>query len=90
MKELAGITSVADQGMGPIVATSAAVPLHPCPALVLRPAHFPPGRGPFFALPIAAIIQAFLSTYSRRYDIIESDLTQVDKPKIPTTRPVQQ
>jgi Uncharacterized protein conserved in bacteria (DUF2252) len=32
--------------------------------------------GAFFALPIAAVIQAFLSTYSRRYDIIESDLTR--------------
>ena len=46
--------------------------------------------GAFFALPIAAIIQSFLSTYSRRYDIIESDLTQVDKPTISTTRAVQQ
>ena len=44
----------------------------------------------FFALPIAAIIQAFLATYSRQYDIIESDLTQVDTPTIPTTRPVQE
>ena len=43
--------------------------------------------GAFFALPIAAIIQAFLATYSRQYDIIESDLTQVDKPTLPTTRP---
>ena len=46
--------------------------------------------GAFFALPIAAIVQAFLATYSRQYDVIESDLTQVDKPKLPTTHPVQQ
>jgi predicted PurR-regulated permease PerM len=31
--------------------------------------------GAFFALPIAAVIQSFLSTYSRRYEILESDLT---------------
>jgi len=31
--------------------------------------------GAFFALPIAAVIQSFLSTYSRRYDVLESDLT---------------
>jgi predicted PurR-regulated permease PerM len=37
--------------------------------------------GAFFALPIAAVIQAFLSTYSRRYDVLESDLTQVDTAK---------
>jgi predicted PurR-regulated permease PerM len=46
--------------------------------------------GAFFALPMAAVIQAFLATYSRRYDVLESDLTQVDKPKPPTTRPVQE
>ena len=46
--------------------------------------------GAFFALPIAAIIQAFLSTYSRQYDVIESDLTQVDKPNLPTTGPVRE
>jgi predicted PurR-regulated permease PerM len=34
----------------------------------------------FFGLPIAAIIQAFLSTYSRRYELVESDLTRVDTP----------
>jgi predicted PurR-regulated permease PerM len=42
--------------------------------------------GAFFALPIAAVIQAFLSTYSRRYDVQESDLTQVDTPKPPKDR----
>jgi hypothetical protein len=44
----------------------------------------------FFAVPIAAIIQAFLATYSRQYDIIESDLTRVDTPNDPRTRPVQE
>jgi predicted PurR-regulated permease PerM len=38
--------------------------------------------GAFFALPIAAVIQAFLSTYPRRYDVLESDLTRVDGPKL--------
>jgi len=46
--------------------------------------------GAFFALPIAAVIQAFLSTYSRRYDVIESDLTQVDTPKPSKDRAVQE
>jgi hypothetical protein len=41
----------------------------------------------FFALPIAAIIQAFLVTSSRQYDIIESDLTQVDTPNDPHDPP---
>jgi predicted PurR-regulated permease PerM len=36
--------------------------------------------GAFFALPIAAIVQAFLSTYSRRYELVESDLTRLDTP----------
>jgi predicted PurR-regulated permease PerM len=38
--------------------------------------------GAFFALPIAAVIRAFLSTYPRRYDVLESDLTRVDGPKL--------
>ena len=41
----------------------------------------------FFAVPIAAIIQAFLATYSRQYDIIESDLTRVDTPNDPPDPP---
>jgi predicted PurR-regulated permease PerM len=36
--------------------------------------------GAFFALPIAAVIQSFLSTYARRYEILESDLTEVNEP----------
>ena len=44
----------------------------------------------FFAVPIAAIIQAFLATYSRQYDIIESDLTRVDTPNDPPDPPVQE
>lgn len=31
--------------------------------------------GAFFGLPIAAVVQAFLSTYSRRYEVVDSDLT---------------
>ena len=46
--------------------------------------------GAFFALPIAAVIQAFLSTYSRRYDVLDSDLTQVDLPAPPKDRTVQE
>ena len=46
--------------------------------------------GAFFALPIAAVIQAFLSTYTRRYDVLESDLTRVDEPKIPKGHAVQE
>jgi predicted PurR-regulated permease PerM len=46
--------------------------------------------GAFFALPIAAVIQAFLSTYSRRYDVLESDLTQVDEPKLPKGHTVKE
>jgi predicted PurR-regulated permease PerM len=46
--------------------------------------------GAFFALPIAAVIQAFLSTYSRRYDVLDSDLTRVDEPKIPKGHAVQE
>jgi predicted PurR-regulated permease PerM len=39
--------------------------------------------GAFFALPIAAIIQSFLSTYSRHYELVESDLTRIDRPTSP-------
>jgi predicted PurR-regulated permease PerM len=39
--------------------------------------------GAFFALPIAAIIQSFLSTYSRHYELVESDLTRIDRPASP-------
>jgi predicted PurR-regulated permease PerM len=43
--------------------------------------------GAFFALPIAAVIQSFLSTYSRRYEILESDLTEVNEPTPPEPEP---
>jgi predicted PurR-regulated permease PerM len=39
--------------------------------------------GAFFALPIAAIIQSFLSTDSRHYELVESDLTRIDRPTSP-------
>jgi predicted PurR-regulated permease PerM len=38
--------------------------------------------GAFFALPTAAVIQAFLSTYSRRYEVVESELTHVDGQRV--------
>lgn len=35
--------------------------------------------GAFFALPTVAAIQAFLSTYATRYEVVESKLTRVDE-----------
>jgi predicted PurR-regulated permease PerM len=43
--------------------------------------------GAFFALPIAAVIQAFLATYSRRYEVLESDLTEASEPTPPEPKP---
>jgi predicted PurR-regulated permease PerM len=39
--------------------------------------------GAFFALPIAAVVQSFLSTYSKRYEVTESALTKLPEPKPP-------
>jgi len=39
--------------------------------------------GAFFGLPIAAVIVSFLSTYGKKYDVVEDDLTQVDAPAPP-------
>jgi predicted PurR-regulated permease PerM len=39
--------------------------------------------GAFFALPIAAVVQSFLSTYSKRYEVTESPLTQLPEPRQP-------
>jgi predicted PurR-regulated permease PerM len=39
--------------------------------------------GAFFALPIAATIQTFLSFYSKSYEVTESALTKVDAPAPP-------
>ena len=36
--------------------------------------------GAFFGLPIAAVIQSFIGTYSKKYDVVEDDLTHVDAP----------
>jgi hypothetical protein len=38
--------------------------------------------GAFFALPIAATIQTFLSTYSTSYEVADSALTRVDAPRV--------
>ena len=35
--------------------------------------------GAFLALPVAAIVQAFLSTFIRRHEVVESELTHVGK-----------
>ncbi len=37
--------------------------------------------GAFFALPVAAVIQSYLSTYPKHYDVVESDLTKLQEPK---------
>jgi predicted PurR-regulated permease PerM len=37
--------------------------------------------GAFFALPLAAVIQSFLSTYTKRYKLEDSALTQLPEPK---------
>ena len=44
--------------------------------------------GAFLALPAAAVIQAFLSNYVKRYDVMDSALTQLDQaaPKEPSAR----
>jgi hypothetical protein len=40
--------------------------------------------GAFFALPLAAVIQSFVSTYhSGRYEVVESELTRIEEPKPP-------
>jgi len=39
--------------------------------------------GAFFALPLAAVIQSFISTYSKRYELEESELTRLPEPKPP-------
>jgi len=36
--------------------------------------------GAFFGLPIAAVVQSFLSTYSKHYEVVEDRLTRVDDP----------
>jgi hypothetical protein len=42
--------------------------------------------GAFFALPTAAVIQSFLSTYSKRYELTESELTKLPEPRTPKSR----
>jgi hypothetical protein len=37
--------------------------------------------GAFFALPLAAVIQSFLSTYTKRYKLEDSALTELQEPK---------
>jgi predicted PurR-regulated permease PerM len=39
--------------------------------------------GAFFGLPIAAVIQSFISTYGKHYDVVEQKLTHVDAPPPP-------
>jgi predicted PurR-regulated permease PerM len=46
--------------------------------------------GAFFALPIAATIQAFLSEYSRKYEVVDSDLTRADPPPRDTPEPKEE
>jgi predicted PurR-regulated permease PerM len=42
--------------------------------------------GAFFALPLAATIQAFLSAYSPVYEVADSALTRVDDPPTPAPK----
>jgi predicted PurR-regulated permease PerM len=37
--------------------------------------------GAFFALPVAAVAQSFVATYSRRYEVTESALTHLPEPR---------
>jgi predicted PurR-regulated permease PerM len=46
--------------------------------------------GAFFALPLAAVIQSFVSNYySGRYEVVESDLTRIEEPKPPRREPLK-
>jgi hypothetical protein len=38
---------------------------------------------PVCALPVAAAVQVFISNYSKRYAIVDSDLTRLDAPRPP-------
>jgi hypothetical protein len=35
----------------------------------------------FFALPVAAVVQSFLSTFPKRHEVVESELTKLREPK---------
>ena len=45
--------------------------------------------GAFFALPTAAAIQAFITTYATRYEVEDAELTRVDDLTAPPMRPPQ-
>jgi predicted PurR-regulated permease PerM len=46
--------------------------------------------GAFFALPLAAVIQSFVSNYySGRYEVVESELTHIEEPKPPRPQPLK-
>jgi predicted PurR-regulated permease PerM len=46
--------------------------------------------GAFFALPLVAVIQSFVSNYySGRYEVVESDLTRIEEPKPPKREPLK-
>ncbi|CAN5396252.1 AI-2E family transporter [soil metagenome] len=60
--------------------TAHTMDLHPAVAFgaALAGASLFGPMGAIFALPAAAVIQAFVSTYLDRHEVIESDLTQLD------------
>jgi predicted PurR-regulated permease PerM len=60
--------------------TAHTMDLHPAVAFgaALAGASIFGPMGAIFALPAAAVIQAFVSTYLDRHEVIESDLTQLD------------
>ncbi len=43
--------------------------------------------GAFFALPTAAAIQSFITTYATRYEVEDTELTRVEEPAEPPTDP---
>jgi predicted PurR-regulated permease PerM len=45
--------------------------------------------GAFFALPTAAAIQSFITTYATRYEVEDTELTRVEEPAEPPTDPPQ-
>jgi predicted PurR-regulated permease PerM len=69
--------------------TARTMQLHPAVAFgaVLAGGSLLGAVGAFLALPAAAILQAGLSTYVRRHEVMETDLTREQTPVSPRARP---
>jgi predicted PurR-regulated permease PerM len=67
--------------------TARTMQLHPAIAFfaALAGAAISGVLGAFMALPAAAVIQATVSSYLTRHDVVESDLTRTPEPESPTT-----